>query len=237
LGIINQWVKTGIVSVMDSAAAAPDGPLGPPPYGPLPVGSGRQMWSRRRADEAEAKAIASPFRLRILRIALHEPRTNKEIAEALGRNPASVLHHVRTLVDTGFLIEQPRRRGQRGSRERPYLASGKSRYLDLGPELLYGDQDLLLTTFLEEARALPPGLLNSSRLGFRLKEADRERLLDRFQDLFNEIAAMPSDPDGEPWSIYLALHPEVPSPDSGPTSDAGATRRAGRASGRRTVTP
>jgi len=193
---------------MNPAAAAPDGPLEPPPYGPLPVGSGRQVWAKRRADEAEAKALASPLRLRILRIALHEPRTNKEIAAALGRNPASVLHHVRTLVDTGFLIEQPRRRGQRGSRELPYLASGKSLYMEIGDDLRVGDQDLLLTTFLEEVRGLPAGLLDSNRLGFRLKEADRERLLDRFQDLIKEIAAMPSDPEGEPWSIYLGIHPE-----------------------------
>ena len=117
--------------------------LEPAPYGPLPAGSGRQTWARRPADEAEAKALASPLRLRILRIALHEPRTNKEIAEALGRNPASVLHHVRTLVDTGFLIEQPRRRGQRGSRELPYLASGKSFYLEMGEAMQYGDQNLL----------------------------------------------------------------------------------------------
>ena len=90
------------------------------------MGSTRQVWARRPADEAEAKAIASPLRLRILRATLHEPRTNKEIAETLGLNPATVLHHVRTLVDTGFLIEQPVRRGPRGSRERPYLASGKT---------------------------------------------------------------------------------------------------------------
>ena len=109
-----------------------EAPLEPAPYGPLPVGSGRQVWARRPADEAEAKAIASPLRLRILRITLHEPHTNKEIAEALGSNPASVLHHVRTLVDTGFLIEQSVRRGPRGSRERPYLASGKSWYVDTG---------------------------------------------------------------------------------------------------------
>ena len=62
----------------------------PPPYGRLPVGSGRRVWARRTADEAEAKAIASSLRLRILRITLHEPRTNQEIAEALGRNPASL---------------------------------------------------------------------------------------------------------------------------------------------------
>src|SRR3954453_23613601 len=121
------------------------------PYGPLPVGSTRQVWARREADEAEAKALASTLRLRILRATLHEPHTNKEIAQALGLNPASVLHHVRTLVDTGFLIEQPTRRGARGSRERPYLASGKSFYVSTGLDLA-DDQDLLLATFLEEVK-------------------------------------------------------------------------------------
>jgi DNA-binding transcriptional ArsR family regulator len=199
----------GRAATGDALEPQPGPPLQPPPYGPLPVGSGRQVWGRRPADEAEAKAIASPLRLRILRIALHEPRTNKEIAEALGRNPATVLHHVRTLVDTGFLIEQPVRRGQRGSRELPYLASGKSFYLELGGDLRDGDQDLLLATFLEEVRSLPTGLLDSNRLGFQLKDADRERLVGRFHELMKEIAAMPSDPDGEPWSIYLGIHPEV----------------------------
>ena len=196
---------------MVPADAPQDGQPEPPPYGPLPVGSGRQVWSRRPADEAEAKALASPLRLRILRAALHEPRTNKEIAEALGRNPASVLHHVRTLVDTGFLVEQPRRRGQRGSRELPYLASGKSFYLETG-EPGVGRQDLILATFLEEIGHLPPGGLQSSRLGFRLAAEDRERVLARFHDLLTEVAAMPSDPEGEPWSLYLAFHPEVTVP-------------------------
>jgi DNA-binding transcriptional ArsR family regulator len=189
--------------------------LEPPPFGALPVGSGRRQWARRLADEAEAKALASPLRLRILRAALHEPRTNKEIAESLGMNPASVLHHVRRLVDTGFLVEQSPRRGPRGSRERPYLASGKSYYLEIGASDFDGGQDLLLATFLEEVRSLPPGLLDSTRLGFRLREADRERVLDRFRDLLEEIAAMPSDPDGEAWSIYLGVHPEA-----GPSSPA-----------------
>ena len=197
-----------IVVHMDPAAATEDAPLEPPPHGPLPVGSGRQVWARRTADEAEAKAMASPLRLRILRIALHEAHTNKEIAEALGRNPASVLHHVRALVDTGFLVEQPRRRGQRGSRELPYLASGKSFYLETGESRL-PEQDLLLTTFLEEIRGLAPGVLDSARLGFRLSTADRERVMGRFQDLLREIAALPSDPEGEPWSIYLGIHPET----------------------------
>ena len=194
---------------MDSGPARDEAPLEPAPYGPLPVGSGRRVWARRPADEAEAKAIASPLRLRILRVTLHEPHTNKEIADALELNPASVLHHVRTLVDTGFLIEQPPRRGPRGSRERPYLASGKSWYLDTGEVSWTAAEDLLLQTFLQEVAAVPPGALNSYRLGFQVSAEDRRRLVGRFEELLQEIARLPSDPDGEPWSIYLGLHPDV----------------------------
>jgi DNA-binding transcriptional ArsR family regulator len=179
-----------------------------PPYGRLPVGSGRRTWARRTPDEAEAKALASPLRLRVLRITLHEPHTNREIAEALGKNPATVLHHVRTLVDTGFLIEQRVRRGRRGSREVPYLASGKSWFMDgTRPE---GGRDLLLETFLQEVGALPEGTLDSARLGFRLNTADRERVLLRLREVLEEIRSLPSDPGGEPWSLYLGLHPEAP---------------------------
>lgn len=200
---------------MDPSRTAGDPPsepgdeaLEPPPHGPLPVGSGRRQWARRSADEAEAKAIASPLRLRILRVALHEPHTNKEIAERLGKHPATVLHHVRTLVDTGFLIEQPPRRGQRGSREVPYLTSGKSWFLDLADAQLVGGKDLLLETFLSEVRELPPGSLSSTRLAFRLRPEDRERVVGRLHELLQEIAELPSDPEGDPWSVYLGLHPE-----------------------------
>jgi DNA-binding transcriptional ArsR family regulator len=84
------------------------------------------MNGKRPATETEARALASAVRLRILRLCLDTPRTNKEIAERLEANPASVLHHVRTLVETGFLTALPVRRGSRGSRERPYLATRKS---------------------------------------------------------------------------------------------------------------
>ena len=179
---------------MDRPAAADDAPLEVPPYGPLPVGSGRRTWARRPPDEAEAKALSSPLRLRILRATLHEPRTNREIAEAVGKNPATVLHHVRTLVDTGFLIEQPARRGRRGSREVPYLASGKSWYMDgRGPEPGHGSgRDLLLETFLQDVSVLPEGSLDSSRLGFRVNAADREKVVRRLREVLEEIAALPS---------------------------------------------
>ena len=88
---------------------------------------------RRPATEAEARALASGIRMRILRLCLDRPLTNKEIAARLETNPATILHHVRTLVATGFLEAQPERRGNRGAREVPYLATGKSWASDPSP--------------------------------------------------------------------------------------------------------
>src|SRR5712691_7975231 len=108
------------------------------------------MSERRPATDEEAKALASSLRLRILRICLGEARTNKQIAQTLGRDPASILHHIRTLVRTGFLAPQDERRGARGAREIPYLATRKSWRLST-PAM---DRSML-DTFLEEV-ALGP---------------------------------------------------------------------------------
>ncbi len=76
--------------------------------------------------DADGRALASVLRLRILRLCLDEPLTNKQIAERLGRDPATTYHHVRRLAERGFLAAQPERTGARGAREVPYLATRKS---------------------------------------------------------------------------------------------------------------
>jgi predicted ArsR family transcriptional regulator len=168
----------------------------------------RFVGERRPATDAEARALASAARLRILRLCLDEPLTNKEIAARLDRNPATVLHHVRTLVDTGFLVAEPVRRGTRGAREVPYRATGKSWLMD-GAGRAGQDRDPALAAFLEEVAAVGEQRLESTRLGLRLSAADRGELADRLQALFDEYARRPADPDGEKWSLYLGMHPEV----------------------------
>ena len=163
---------------------------------------------KRRATDAEARALASAVRLRILRLCLSEALTNKEIAERLGRNPATVLHHVRTLVDTGFLAAEPARRGTRGSREVPYRATGKSWLMDID-DRSHGSRDPMLRAFLEEVAAAGEGQLQSSRLGLRLSAADLEEFRTRLHGLLDEYARRPPDLAGERWSLYLGMHPEA----------------------------
>ena len=161
------------------------------------------------ADDAEqerrSRALASPLRMRILRLCLHEPRTNKELAVELGVNPGTLLHHIRTLVDTGFLCAEEPRRGARGAREVPYLATRRS-WNSGGDDI----SQTLVETFLQEIEGLPPQQLHIVRLGLKLNAASRSELLDRFQDLFEEYKDRPADADGEPLSLMFVEHPELP---------------------------
>jgi DNA-binding CsgD family transcriptional regulator len=168
----------------------------------------RVTGQRRPATDAEARALASAVRLRILRLCLDAPLTNKELAARLGRNPATVLHHVRTLVDTGFLAAEPPRRGARGAREVPYRATGKSWLMDGAGRPAPG-RDPSLAAFLEEVAEVGEQQLSSTRLGLRLSPAEREELEVRLHAVLDEFARRPADPHGAKWSVYLGMHPEA----------------------------
>jgi predicted ArsR family transcriptional regulator len=178
---------------------------------------------RRAATEAEARALASGVRLRIIRLCLDRPLTNKEIAERLDANPATTLHHVRTLVATGFLSAQKERRGTRGAREVPYRATGKSWTLDVHDKRVDGSGQAMLDAFLDEIGHLDVDAMEHSgveddpsgfsRLGLRLPFKDLQELDRRLSELLNEYALKPADmTDGIPFSIFLALYPDVTRP-------------------------
>jgi DNA-binding transcriptional ArsR family regulator len=102
--------------------------------------------------EIGARALASGTRLRILKLCQERALTNNDIAQRLGANPATTLHHVRTLVSAGFLEPLPERRGRRGAREVPYAASGKC-WTDAELDELWG---LLRATLLNAAGRSTP---------------------------------------------------------------------------------
>jgi predicted ArsR family transcriptional regulator len=167
--------------------------------------------TRRAATEAEAKALASGVRLRIIRLCLDEALTNKEIAERLGVNAATILHHVRTLVDTGFLVPMEVRRGTRGSRERPYRSTGKSWTLDVHDMSPGGGKQVMLEAFLDEIRHVDLATDESrfARLGLRLSREEWDELSERLQDLLDEYAGRTPTPGGRPYSIFLTLYEDV----------------------------
>ncbi len=151
--------------------------------------------------------MASPLRLRILRLCLDRPLTNKQIAEALGRDPASVLHHVRTLVRTGFLVAEQERRGARGSREVPYRATGKSWVLDVvDPAQGRAKTIALVEAFVEDATRAGFENVDGLRMGLRLTPAEYAELSERLHAVVTEF--MDRGSDGAPWSLFIGLHPD-----------------------------
>jgi DNA-binding transcriptional ArsR family regulator len=163
---------------------------------------------KRQATPEEFKAMAHPLRLRILRLCLHEAMTNKELAERLGKDPATVLHHVRLLVRTGFLAPEKVRAGARGALEKPYRATGKSWVLSAAtPDQARTEQAAVLDALKAELLEAPPGdVLEGARLGVQLSPAAVRRYTGRIERLIRDLAAEPDAPGGERLGFYVTLH-------------------------------
>jgi len=150
---------------------------------------------RRRATEAEANALASGIRLRIIRLTFSEPLTNKELAQRLGRDPATTLHHVRKLVETGFLAAQPPRRGTRGSKEIPYLSTGLSWQLDSHHSRRV--DEAILEAYLAEIAETDFEHVNQTRLVVQVSPDAREEFGRRLDELLEEFRNRPVEPGAE----------------------------------------
>ena len=170
--------------------------------------------SRRPATEAEAATLASTVRLRIIRMTRVEPLTNAQIAELLGRDPATTLHHVRRLVRHGFLQAQPVRRGARGAKEIPYRATDLSWQLD-GAGRNAETAEAMLGAYLEEATAVGVAALEQTRLVVHLDADGHTALRAELDALLQRYAAVPPAPDGHPVAIYLSVYPGGNRPDTG----------------------
>jgi DNA-binding CsgD family transcriptional regulator len=165
--------------------------------------------ARRPATPAEAKALASPLRLRILRLCLDQALTNKQLAERLGRDPGTVLHHVRTLVATGFLAPDEVRQGAKGALEKPYRSTGKSWTLSLDNDVVAETSatQAMLEAFLAELAEAGPGAVHDfTRLALTLDDDSLEEFETRLREIFDDFAARPPDPGGKTYGLLFGMH-------------------------------
>ncbi len=162
---------------------------------------------RRPSTEAEAAALASGIRLRIIRLTSFEAMTNKELAARLGRDPATTLHHVRRLVDTGFLVAQEPRRGTRGAKEIPYLSTGLSWQLDNAEAEAVAVNQAMLEAYLAEMAEADLAETETTRLVVQVGAEDVAEFKRRLEVLLEEFKARPRDPASERTAVYVSVYP------------------------------
>ncbi len=175
---------------------------------------------------ARARALSSPLRMRILRLCAYDARTNKELAGLLETNPGTMLHHVRTLVRTGFLAPQTERSGSQGAREVPYLATGLSWSTPAPNQSI-----VLLETMRQQLEGVDPEDIGITWLGLRLNAEHFEELSRRLVELAVEFKERGPDPDGEAYSLVMVTHPDLNPPATAPTSPATAIKSPTEPSG------
>ena len=157
---------------------------------------------RRAMTAGEAKALGHPTRLRIVFACRERAMTNKELAEALGTTPGTIHYHLRSLVEQGFLEPLSARPGPRGSREQPYRATGRSWELAGSAATL----SALSTVAADELlAAAPEDVVALTRVGLRLTDGERDRLVERFGALLEEALTT---------SRERAAAPDAPAPET-----------------------
>jgi DNA-binding transcriptional ArsR family regulator len=158
---------------------------------PEQSGAAPRPCTRRPATVQEAKALAHPLRVRILRLCLTRELTNKELADRLEVTPGTVLYHVRQLVDAGLLLPGTVRTGASGALEKPYRATGETWWLD-GPLLDAdtGSAAAPVEAFQQELReAGPESVRTYARFVLHLSDEEVAELDRRIVAVLDEYVA------------------------------------------------
>jgi DNA-binding Lrp family transcriptional regulator len=126
--------------------------------------------------------------------------TNRELADRLDADPATVLQLVRTLVEAGFAEQLPPRTGKRGAREKPYRSTGATWWLedplaDAPPEIRFGPVGLALT---EAVEAGPEALRGFAMLALHLSEDEAAELEGRLLEILDHYVATDHERAGRP---------------------------------------
>jgi DNA-binding transcriptional ArsR family regulator len=162
--------------------------------------------TRREATEQEARALANPIRLRVLRLLRFEQLTNQEIADRLTMRPATTLHHVRMLLSAGFIEPGAERPGPNGITEKPYRDTTKSWTLSVG-ETGSGRKlsSAALEAFVAEVAEAGGKLQAATRQALNLNRASLDELSDRLAAVLDDFEVR-DDPDGQPYAVFMAIH-------------------------------
>ena len=162
------------------------------------------MEAKEQATVAQVKAVSSATRVRIMRLCHGREWTNKQLADRLGLDPSTVLHHLRILERAGLIEPVAARQGPSGAFEKPYKSTGLSWQLILDDALI------------DEDGSGEPAPLSAFRQEFLEAGVDSAVELTRF------VVHLSDDDLSEFVQQFTALIERYVS-GNGPRQDAGAT--------------
>lgn len=188
------------------------------------------MVERRKPTPEQLKAVASTLRLRILRLCNDREWTNKELADRLNRDPATILHHLRLLVAADLIEPVAVRQGKSGAYEKPYRSTGLSWQLSFDrPAEDEGEEGevAMLIAFRQELReAGNDSIVELSRFSLHLDDDALQTFTDQFQALIDEYVGNDEDRRTQSAPAHgglLVIHRIADPADSGAESPPNAT--------------
>lgn len=156
-------------------------------------------------DLEQLKLLADPLRLRLVYAFAEEPRTTKQVAEALGEKPTRLYHHVSLLEEAG-LLELVETRPVRGTTEKYYRSVARA--FAASPAVFRGPEgagpgheliDRILSETRAELEALPlDGLEEDDPLGPLIGRARLSISASRVEELRERLYAWLTECEAEP---------------------------------------
>jgi len=75
-----------------------------------------------------------------------------------------------------------------------------------------GGSPVLIETFLQQIEGVDPDDLDTTWLGLKLTPEHREEFQRRLYELVSEFKERDPDPDGDTYSFFSTLHPDINPP-------------------------
>jgi hypothetical protein len=75
-----------------------------------------------------------------------------------------------------------------------------------------GGSLVMVETFLQQIAGVDPDDLDTTWLGLKLNAEHRAELGERLFAVISEFKERPPDPDGEPYSLFTVVHPDLNPP-------------------------
>ncbi|MGQ4871627.1 MAG: ArsR family transcriptional regulator [Candidatus Thorarchaeota archaeon] len=140
------------------------------------------------SDPKTIKVLMEPTRAKILfKYLVNGSMTVKQLADALGKNPGTILHHIEKLKKAGLVVQERTEQTVTGIVQRYYRATAREYRLGLS-ELMHADEGV--ARFAEDRlRSMVRAL---SVYGIEIPDDEMDRAIEILRDLLereNEVSA------------------------------------------------